>query len=215
MSRTIKLNVGGKIFETTESTLHKSTYLKNLLTYHDKSKEIFIDRCYKNFKHVLALLRDTQHIFPVELNYELMFYGIDFVPIDVKDEMTEKINNSREFLNNNITIIANKVNEIVNLLDSDDVRVHAIPICADCDEFLENSYDLYCDNHAVCGKEDCTNWRYEDSSYCENHSICEVLYCNRQKQGIDYCAEHKCDKSFCNNLKVDNTNFCKDHHYCR
>ena len=72
---TIKLNVGGKRFETTKKqTLSASKYFTDIiLKYDNLSNEIFIDRSYDNFEHVLSLLRDTQHPFPKNIEYELEF----------------------------------------------------------------------------------------------------------------------------------------------
>lgn len=87
MSR-IKLNVSGKRFETTVTTLVQSSgYFKTLLSgqfasHFDKNQvqieEVFIDRSALGFKHVLSLLQDSQYPFPGEFQYELEYYQIDY-----------------------------------------------------------------------------------------------------------------------------------------
>ena len=80
----IKLNVGGKLFQTHKSVLLPSAFFAALLSgrYNEKvGATIHIDRDPKHFRHVLALLRDTQHPFPEDLAYELEFYGIRFKAI--------------------------------------------------------------------------------------------------------------------------------------
>lgn len=208
MSQIIKLNIGGKHFETTEFTLNNSEYFKKLLSYHDKSKEIFIDRSYENFEHILALLRDTQHNFPDDLNYELVFYGINFTPVTSKDETTEKINNLEKIIKQ----IANKINEYSS-------NMH-IDICNEdnCIEIIGKS-DRYCDEHNICHIENCVNNKIEHSNYCEKH---RCFYCNEKKYGSsDYCLDHKCvvdgcDEQKCNKPKFiygeNESNCCYDHY---
>ena len=73
---TIKLNVGGQIFETTKETLSFSSYFKALLSNNWKQTDIiFIDRSAKLFEHILCLLRDPNYIFPNKYVSELDFYG--------------------------------------------------------------------------------------------------------------------------------------------
>jgi hypothetical protein len=79
MSDKVTINVGGKEFVTTRSTLEKSPYFRSLLEWREiqnVTTEIFVDRDPDNFRHVLALLRDPQHCFPEELEYELVYYQL-------------------------------------------------------------------------------------------------------------------------------------------
>src|SRR5690349_21275184 len=78
----VTLNVSGKRFQSTRSTLSKSPFLEALIkTLPDGNgadpKTIpFIDRDAKGFRHVLSLLRDPTYPFPRRLNHELAFYGL-------------------------------------------------------------------------------------------------------------------------------------------
>lgn len=72
----IKLNVGGKLFETTDDILQKSTYFNSLLTrWNNTSDIIFINRSPHVFKHVLGVLIDPHYPFPKKYEYELHYFG--------------------------------------------------------------------------------------------------------------------------------------------
>ena len=78
----VRLNVGGRIFETHKSVLGPSAYFGALLDRRwsgGKNETIFIDRDPDNFRHVLAFLRDVNHSFPCEIEYEFDFYGVPLV----------------------------------------------------------------------------------------------------------------------------------------
>lgn len=96
MSKRVKLNVGGRVFETTYDTLSGSGYFVAMLRWEqngsdgdsgrknkgkDESKnddpELFIDRSYIIFEHVLAFLRDPNYQYPEQYLGELDFYIIN------------------------------------------------------------------------------------------------------------------------------------------
>lgn len=77
----IKLNVGGKIFETYQRTLIQSRYFNSMFSKFAESKsndEIFIDRSSELFEHVLNYLRDSSFKIPKKCYPEFLFYGIDW-----------------------------------------------------------------------------------------------------------------------------------------
>lgn len=77
-AKSIKINVGGTIFETTEGILLKSSYFKAQLerfSVKDKSKTIFVDRSPHIFKHVLSLMRDSEYAYPDKYIPELVYFG--------------------------------------------------------------------------------------------------------------------------------------------
>lgn len=88
---TIKLNVGGQIFETTEQTLMLSDYFKAFLTRWDRSDIIFIDRSYKIFEHVLSLLRDPTYPYPSKYIQELEYYQIKHNIQNEVDDLSTQI----------------------------------------------------------------------------------------------------------------------------
>ena len=93
----IKLNVGGQIMITRESTLKKSSVLKMLIERNKNSMNdkcngsIFLDEDPKLFIHVLNKLRHPNYIFPEKLidNIEnlLDFYDIPLLKNNTKNKL--------------------------------------------------------------------------------------------------------------------------------
>lgn len=77
----IKLNVGGKLFETYQRTLIQSKYFNSMFDKFAESKsnnEIFIDRSPVLFEHILNYLRDPGYKIPKICYSEFLFYGIEW-----------------------------------------------------------------------------------------------------------------------------------------
>jgi len=78
----VKLNVGGKQFETTKETLLKSDYFKSLLEGNWKenqsNEELFIDRDPDLFQNILNILRGYDVPRTYLLVQEALFYGVEF-----------------------------------------------------------------------------------------------------------------------------------------
>jgi hypothetical protein len=74
----VKLNVGGRRFESTVGTLIQAPYFEARLSgrWEYFSGEIFVDRDGEGFYHVLELLRKSNHEFPARFDAELDFYGL-------------------------------------------------------------------------------------------------------------------------------------------
>lgn len=72
----VKINVGGKVFETTSDTLQPSEYFRNLLERWNDGDEIFIDRDPQIFRSILNWLRGCGDL-GEEYLAELEFYGIN------------------------------------------------------------------------------------------------------------------------------------------
>lgn len=81
-SSIIKLNVGGKYFQTTVLTLVlKSGFFRKMfdpMNHHALSNEIFIDRSPHIFKHVLSFIRDVNYPYPIKYVKELDFYQVEY-----------------------------------------------------------------------------------------------------------------------------------------
>lgn len=95
----VHLNVGGRLFSTTKSTLENvSGYFRSWFGLFpiDYSKTIFIDRDGDKFYHVLELMRDTTYDFPYQYKKELEYFQID-----MNDEESEN-NNGNDEENNSI-----------------------------------------------------------------------------------------------------------------
>lgn len=78
---TIKLNVGGTIFETNLKTLkERSMFFKGMFDHEwkdsDSSKIVFIDRCPVKFREILNNIRDPSSLVSYESYDEAEFYGI-------------------------------------------------------------------------------------------------------------------------------------------
>ena len=75
---TIKLNVGGTLFEATRRTLAKASFFMGLFktSTAGTSEPVFIDRSPHIFKHVLSYLRDSHYPYPDKYESELEYFGI-------------------------------------------------------------------------------------------------------------------------------------------
>lgn len=79
----ISLNVGGKIFTTTKTTLNFIPYFKSLFDFSQSSQsidtnlnEIFVDSDPSVFKHVLRWARNPTYSIPIKYDYGLNFWGL-------------------------------------------------------------------------------------------------------------------------------------------
>lgn len=121
----IKLNVGGKIFETTESTLCQSPYFEVILhgNFNDRNKEIiFIDRDPGIFKHVLRLLRNPSYDYPNKFVSELEYFLIDYEKpeskrVIIKNHAPSIIKDSLPISNQLLPIMTNDLNKRFKLFN--------------------------------------------------------------------------------------------------
>lgn len=156
----IKINVGGTIFETTESTLSQSSFFRSYLErWKDKDEIMFIDRSPVIFEHILSYLRDVNYAFPVEFLFELDFFGIPLPK--TKESDFDPLLEELVKINKNLTMIHINLSEnfekLYNSVDRLDDNVSAIMKkdwvrCRDCNEWTPNISSEKCDKH--------------ESSYC-------------------------------------------------
>lgn len=81
---------------------------------------------------------------------------------------------------------------------------------------------LYCAEHTVCGKQDCTSSRRITDRFCKQHTnTCLDISCNNLRiqygNRVEFCQEHVCsiwDTHGCYDKKQPGREFCQDHHIC-
>jgi len=180
----IKINVGGTIFETSENTLKKINYFKYLFddTNITNNDIPFVDRPAHIFKHVLALAIDNTYKYPIKYKNELDFYDVTCnannlydpkIPIieceqNMKRKM-EKIYDNLKYkideLNSEISNLKNNVENINNNNNNNNNCTEKYCKWHDC--YNDPILNDYCRDHiCVCNYE---NYRYGNTTYCENN----------------------------------------------
>ncbi len=111
----VTINVNGKIFQTTKSTIIRSEYFRNLFNDTEIQDTIYLDRSSTIFYHVLEYLRDPQYHYPVKYMEELKFYLITYVnPNKVLDENLNKLIKEADFMYNRLGTMEREVLYRVN-----------------------------------------------------------------------------------------------------
>lgn len=167
----VKINVGGKIFETSIDTLVKINYFKYMIndTYVDVNDVIFVDRSGHIFKHVLALARDINYKYPYVYKDELDFYDMVY-------------NKSQLYHDSNVIL------ECVNIMEKKNMDIYKdhIQECNDCecenDICVNNKY-----GNNKCSRFDCDN-ESTNNIVCEWHEFkCDWSIMNND---VYYCDEY-------------------------
>eukprot|EP00929_Paragymnodinium_shiwhaense_P081521 TRINITY_DN42689_c0_g1_i1.p1 TRINITY_DN42689_c0_g1~~TRINITY_DN42689_c0_g1_i1.p1 ORF type:complete len:181 (+),score=28.52 TRINITY_DN42689_c0_g1_i1:49-591(+) len=91
MTQTMKLNVGGEVFEVAQATLKTShdNFFSALLSRWspDSSNPHFIDRDPQLFRYILAWLRDRKVVLPIGVSKQAVLKEAEYfsLPIDAED----------------------------------------------------------------------------------------------------------------------------------
>lgn len=152
----IKLNVSGRIFETTYGTCCKSKYLKQFILNWKHDDVIFLDNSPIVFKHVLSYMQNTNYPFPEEYEYELDYFEISYKKIEKEsepesnplvDKLTENHNEIMEFLKNDLYSAVKSTKECSScrtLIDKDANSDY----CTECQR-SRNRNDCWLETHLV------------------------------------------------------------------
>ena len=160
--KTVKVNIGGTIFETTETTLRKMKYFDNLVKNTNLNTTIiFVDRQAHIFKHVLALVIDENYKYPIKYEDELDFYGVQYYRYNLYNpwEMITEINKETNKLNDKIDDVLEKI-KTFKCMDKSSDDEHFCKYVTDDDD--------YYNDRIYCGKRSVT--MIDDEYRCYDHS---------------------------------------------
>jgi hypothetical protein len=182
---TVKLNVGGTIFETSLETIGQSRYLQDCYNSLCKEKDIliFIDRDPKKFAPLLEFMRKSTDTIPHYLVEEAKYYQIKYswrnfkyLPSDTMSDIFSSI--SEHCYECGIKINADSVRECKNLYFYINDMLKTEPInyrCYCLGHFgkLGSDYSFICYNH----RHDITNKNWgsismmKDCNECLHHNF--------------------------------------------
>lgn len=160
----IVLNVSGKHFEIKRDVLLKIPYFYDMFDMCEQTinAPIFIGRSSHVFKHILAFTIDPLYPYPLKLEYELKFYGINYD----KSKLYDK----------NIVILKNINDVTMNTNDIKNMFPHKIRYkCRNesCHKDAIESHN-YCHRDTIYAPTyDARNCHKKPriySSYCEEHN---------------------------------------------
>ncbi len=185
----IKLNIGGKIFETFKPIISKSGYFQNLLEdCLDSSEIIFVNRSSKLFDHVLAYLIDDLHPYPKKYAYELDFYLIKYD--------TDKLYDNNHEIKSEINKIKSEIqwlegkfsHEIPRLIDEINRMTKQLNKIT-----MEKNVSIPRE-HNMCIRNNCYHVHLPDHDVCINHRGC----CSKNLYDEEYCdAGCAYSKTYC------------------
>ncbi len=186
----IKINVGGTIFETAEIVLRKIIYFNDLLNDTNLSINdvLFVDRPAHIFKHILALAIDNTYNFPKKYLNELGFYGVtcDMKTIyDPSQNVEKKIDNQTDIYKWEIKVLKGKINDLETNIETLSTKIETL---SDKIGSLNNSGESSSDND-TCKWEDCYEPQYFEH-YCKKHMFTCYYITDKSKWGDKiYCEE--------------------------
>jgi hypothetical protein len=165
---TIKVNVGGKIFETYNETLMKSSYFKSLFTDTEVKEMIFVDYDPDVFNHVLSYLRDPKYLFDIKYVHALDFFDVQY---DINNLYNEEYIQCHGFVHN----IDKRCN---NTIRSSPYYKNDMYYCNECK------------NNKICKRANCGEINMMGGKYCLKH-VCNKVGCPRvAMENNIHCQEH-------------------------
>lgn len=180
-NKRIRLNVGGTLFETVQSTLERSQYFYSRLNgdWHIEDQPYFLDRSGVLFEHVLCFLRNPTYPYPAEHVEELNFYGIDHKGA----QFMNKNNLQDKMLRMCFDYVKNKA-RICRDSECTDKAIEGCPYCKQHGRFvksdhrrLDTNYVFYRDKmYRSLGRIDQSNdFRLEDISTRQQMNVSHTM----------------------------------------
>ncbi len=166
----IKINVGGTVFETTEIILRKIIYFNDLLNDTNLSVNdiLFVNRSAHIFKHILALAIDDTYKFPKKYLNELGFYGVTCDMKSIHDPL-QHVENSIYNQAHEIKQLNNKINDLTNNIETLSEKIEELSdkneTLVDKVRSIDNSLN---NNDEECCWDDCNEPQYFNK-YCSEH----------------------------------------------
>ena len=213
----IKINIQGTIFETTETTLKKINYFKYL--FEDTNITIndipFVDRPSHIFKHVLAYVIDDKYNYPMKYASELDFYDVNYdinklynpsslinkcenniiKQLNYKiDELENKLKTFRNDMSEQMNYKINNLKTCIKALQSNNSN-----ICERCDNnsvfrnlckdhLYDKDYIDYYNQISACKWKDCDDVPIKNNC-CKNHiDVCDYVF--DEFNGHYYCGDN-------------------------
>jgi hypothetical protein len=175
---TIKVNVGGKIFETFKETLMRSGYFNALFINTEVKDIIFVDYDPEIFNHVLSYLRDPKYICNNKYKHAFDFF-------DVQYDNTQLYN--KEYI------------QCQGLVDKDK---HCDNKIIHLSYYTDEVYCSQCKDK-ICEIKGCNYFKSEHKKYCDSHG-CSLSNCDKKR----YKYKYYCKKHCCKNIECKDSNTC-------
>ena len=143
MTSKVTFDVGGKAFKVSKSLLdlYPNTMLAKSASqqwHSNPEQEIYIDRDYTLFRHVLSYLRDQKVSLPLtvtkeELLLELDYYNIDAYEGEIDDSLTKGIQGTLS-LNHGYGRLANASKSLDVLIEDKEKEANSLKVAKQCIE---------------------------------------------------------------------------------
>ena len=210
MENRVKVNVSGRIFETTRATLNKIPQLRDMFDGCGVDSDgvitdtIFLDRSALVFEHILSYVQDSSHPYPVEYKYELNFLGIEYDEERLYHADAKSMALMNE-LNSKMMARLNAYGDKVDLLFDLTERISSG--IRDCDTAIEF-------RNFQCIKTGCSESVRHCRLTCYAHcNKCVYSDCKTTIAKSNYCPDHqpignRCEKKGCWRYRLKDNTLC-------